>query len=176
MKSNTAVAVPQQERGSPSARGPDSKSRDEAALLEKIDALLKKDQAAAALELIRRSKLHTPWIENATGVCQMRLGAAQVAVDVLRRIVVSNAIYLRDDVPVIFKINFATALCLVENYSGCLSALAEIRQEQHPAVVRMRACILAWKRQMSLWQRICWACGGPARVPLRLDFPPGELF
>lgn len=171
----TATVAAHEERGSPAARGADSRPREEAALLEKVDALLRQNQPSAALELIRRSKLQTPWVQNAIGVCQMRLGNAQLAVEVLRRLVVSKTIYLRDDVPDLFKINFATALCLAENYSGGLTALAEINQEEHPAVVRLRACVLAWKRQMSPWQRIRWACGGPARVPLRIDFPPGDV-
>jgi len=155
--------------------GGNLKSTEESILLDKVEGLLAKGQPEAALEAIRRSKLHTPSVENATAVCQMRLGNAAVAIEVLRRIVITHSVLLRNDVPVVFKVNFATALCLVGNYSGCLSVLQELAHENHPAAAKLRASFLAWKRQMSIWQRIGWFFGSQPSVPFRPEYPPGDV-
>jgi len=157
------------------AQGSPPVSPEVAALLDKIAMHLQKDQPTTALELIRKSKLRSPWIDNATAVCQMRQGNAEIAVQVLRKLVLSQGILLRQDVPPVFKINFATALCMADNVSGCLNALAEIDAEDHPAVERLRRAIAKWKRGLTLWQRIRWRAGSAVGGPVRLDFPPGEL-
>jgi len=145
-------------------------------LLGKAEQLLAEEQAGGALDLIARAKVNSPWATNALAVCQLRLGNEKVAVDLFRGLVLaSGGILLRRDVPVAFKTNYATALLSAQNINGCLSVLSEIKQEEHPAVARLRAAIRRWKEGLSFWQKINWYMGGQPAHPVVLDFPRGDL-
>src|SRR5690349_7769170 len=79
-------------------------------LLRSAEELLREGHPAAALELLGRSRVHSPWLTNAAAVCQLRLGSARAAVDALRGLVLAGELFLRQYVPTVFKVNFATAL------------------------------------------------------------------
>ena len=49
-------------------------------LLNRVDQLLQANAPDQALKLISNSKIKTPWLKNATAVCQLRLGNPQVAI------------------------------------------------------------------------------------------------
>jgi hypothetical protein len=147
-----------------------------AGLLGQVQALLEQDQPAAALEQIRRSGLNSPWLVNAAAVCRLRLGNPKVAVETFRGLVLgAGGLVLREDVPALYKINFATALLIDGNLSGGLRVLDEVREEGHPAVVEIRDAIRRWKAGMTFWQRLWRSLGGEPSRPLVLDFPPGRL-
>jgi hypothetical protein len=145
-------------------------------LLGQVEKLLEEGQPAAALERISRSKLRSPWLTNAAGVCQVRLGNTKVAVDTFRGLVLAaGGLILRDDVPAVFKLNFATALLADGNLSGGLRILDEVRDEGHPAVREIREAIRRWKESMTLAQMLWWSIGGQPPRPLVLDFALGRL-
>src|SRR5262249_577514 len=75
----------------------------------------------------------------------------------------------------VFKTNYATALLLSGNIAGGLRALDEVRDEQCPAVGRLREAVRRWERNLTFWQRVNWWLGGEPDRPLTLDFPPGDL-
>jgi hypothetical protein len=105
----------------------------------------------------------------------LRLGDAQGAVGVLRSLVLGMGVALKPDAPAVFKTNFATALLLENNVSGCLSALAEVHDAQDPAVIRLRAAIQRWKKNLSFREKVQWYLGGQPARKVDLDFPPGDL-
>jgi hypothetical protein len=145
-------------------------------LLPRVQKLLHEDRPAKALELIARAKTTSPWAKNAVGVCQLRLGNAKAALDVLRGLVLgAGGIEVRGDVPAVFKTNFAAALLLSGNLSGCVSVLEEVGRDAHPAVGRLQAAIKRWKRSLTFWQKANWYLGGQPEIPVALDFPPGDL-
>ena len=73
------------------------------------------------------------------GACPNR--ATSLAVDAFRGIALAaGGIHVRSDVPAVFKTNLAVALLMTGNMEGCLSALAEVREE-HPAVRKLKAGI-----------------------------------
>jgi hypothetical protein len=145
-------------------------------LLGQVAKFLEAGQPAAALERIRRSKLSSPWLTNAAGVCQLRLGNAELAVDTFRSLVLAaGGLVLRDDVPAEFKINFATALLADGNLTGGLRVLDEARDEGHPAAREIRDAIRRWKEGMTFWQKLRWSVGGQPPRPLVLDFALGRL-
>src|SRR5262249_53079021 len=116
-------------------------------LLSRVDKLLREGQPERALEIISRSKINSPWVMNAAAVCQLRLGNAKVAVDALRGLVLaSGGLILRKDIPAAFKTNYATALLAMDNPGGCLDVLAELGDEDHPGVHRLRAAVQRWKQ------------------------------
>jgi hypothetical protein len=75
----------------------------------------------------------------------------------------------------VFLTNFATALLMDHNVSGCVSALGAARDEPNPSVQRLRDAIRKWKAGLSLWQKICWYWGDTPGSPIELGFPPGEI-
>jgi hypothetical protein len=144
-------------------------------LLEKVGNLLQDNQPDKALKLIARAKTNSPYAKNALAVCQLRLGNAKVAVDVYRSLVLApGGIHMREDVPTVFKTNFAVALLKNGSMNGCLSTLAGIKEEDS-AVAKLKAAIQRWKESLSLWEKINWYMGGQPDRQVVLDFPAGDL-
>ena len=146
-------------------------------VLAEIQKLFDTGRSKDAAELIRRFGTRSPAVGNAYGVALMRSGAADKAVEVYRNLVLSESgVCLRSDVPTLFKTNFATALLLATNVSGCLSVLREINDVQNPEVIRLREAIAQWKRTLSWWQRLWLKIAGEAPgKTVHLGFSPGRL-
>lgn len=146
-----------------------------ASVLAKVKKLLDEQCPEKAMDVITRSRLSSPWISNATGVCAMRLGNAKSAAGVFQGLVGHHGVMLKPDAPLMFKTNFATALLASNNMAGCLSVLHEIGQEDDPTVKRLRTAIEQWKQSLTFWQKLKWYAGDIPKKPIALDFPPGEL-
>ena len=147
-----------------------------AALLQKVEQVLQAEGPEKAFELLARSKDNSPWVTNARGVCLLRLGEAARAVDLFRGLVLgAGGLCLRQDVPTVFKTNFATALLLTGNLAGFLSALGDTHDKEHPAVQRLGAALGRWRAGLSFWEKVRWYLGGEVGRPVTLDFPPGDL-
>jgi hypothetical protein len=118
----------------------------------------------------------SPWLTNAEGVCEIRRGNVDRAVQVLRNLVMDgNGILMRLDLPVQFRANFAAAMLASGNVAGCLQALSEIKEQTHPAVQSVRRVLTQWKESLSLWQRISFHLGGEPSQPLPADAQLGYL-
>ncbi|HUU99297.1 MAG TPA: hypothetical protein VM487_26490 [Phycisphaerae bacterium] len=147
-------------------------------VLALVQKLLDAGKPKEAVELIRRFGTGSPEVSNAYGVSLMRAGEIAKAIEVYRNLVISESgVCLKINAPTLFKTNFATALLLAKNVSGCLSVLQEINDEQNAAVMRLRAAITRWRQSLTWWQRLWFELSGEApdqAVPL--DFQPGELF
>ncbi|MEN6458524.1 MAG: hypothetical protein ABFC63_06295 [Thermoguttaceae bacterium] len=144
-------------------------------LLVKVKQLLEEQAPEKAIDAISRSKLSSPWLTNAIGVCAMRLGNITQAAGLFQSLVGHSGVMLRRDTPVVFRTNYATALLASNNLAGCLSVLHEIGHEDDPTIVRLRAAIREWKRSLSWWQRLRWYSGDSPKKPVTLDFSLGEL-
>jgi hypothetical protein len=145
------------------------------ALLDQVEKLLQDGLPKKALGLLARNKDQTPWLTNATGVCLLRLGEADRAVELFRNLVLSGSLFLRPDVPTAWKVNFATALLMANNLYGCIRVLGEIREEHHPGVQRLRAALQEWHGKLSVWEKVQWFLGGQPARRVNVDFLPGEL-
>jgi hypothetical protein len=152
-----------------------STSPEVADLFRKVDELLREGQADKALDVLARAGVKSPWVTNALGVCQLRLGSVKVAVDLFRGLVLGAGLLLRKDVPAVFKTNYATALLLSGNVDGCLVALGEVGDEQSPTVQRLREAVRRWQQRLTIWQKLNWWMGGQPDCPVTLDFLPGDL-
>jgi hypothetical protein len=150
-------------------------SPESGAVLNQVETLLRAGQPRQALDLLARGKDHSPWSANATGVCLLRLGRADRAVELYRTLVLSEGLFLRPDVPTAWKVNFATALLMADNLPGCVRVLAEMQEEHHPGVQRLRAALDRWHKGLAAWEKVRWFLGGQPARPVELDFPPGEL-
>lgn len=168
----------------PTTKGRGNDSKEELAVsparalpvvLKQVDNLLKAGKPEKALHLLRGCGVSSPWLSNATGVCQLRLGNAKPAMDIYRRLVLeAGGTHLRADVPAVFRINFAQALLSSGHIEGCLTALDEVATD-HPAVARIRAAIDRWKDSLTFWERLQWKLGGEPARPVVLEYPPGDL-
>lgn len=117
-------------------------------------------------------------MRNALGVCLIRAGHVDKAVDVFRSFVLMPGTVLeRSDVSNAAKRNFATALLMKGIPSGALSVLAEIRDPDHPMALRLEAAIKHWEKSLSWFRRLDWKLNGvePANCRVILDFEPGEF-
>ena len=145
-------------------------------LLDRVGSLLHAGQPRQAFDLLAEARSGSPWAATATAVCLLRLGQAGRAVELLRgRVLGAGGVCLRDDVPVVFKINFATALLAAGNLAGGQRVLDEIREEPNPAVQKLRAALRRWRDGLSFWQKLRWSLGGEPSSPLVLDEALGEL-
>lgn len=141
--------------------------------LARVDQLLRDDRPQEALGLVRGAD--SPWLRNARGVCLLRLGRVNQAIDTLRELVFdSTGLAVRPDAEPVFLANYATALLLDGNTDGFWGILGLIRDRTHPAVARLDDAIRRWEGGMTFWQRVGSAVGvgGPR---LTLDFPPGDV-
>ena len=102
-------------------------------LLAKVATSLDAGHPQKALELLQRSKVRSPWVTNAMAVCLLRLGDTTRAIEMFKGLAVTSGVCFRTDVPAVFLTNFATALLIAHNVSGCVSALGAVRDDQKPA-------------------------------------------
>ncbi|MBN2577478.1 MAG: hypothetical protein JXB10_00615 [Pirellulales bacterium] len=145
--------------------------------LIKVRTFLAEGRYKDAVEMISHSKHKSLWHTNANGVCLLRMNRAHDAVSLFRGLLFSaNGIMLREDMPIVFKTNFATALLASGNFEGCLSILQEINDESNARVQQLRGAIQRFRASLSLLKRWQWRMGFyfPSG-PIAMDFPLGEL-
>lgn len=107
-----------------------------------------------AMDVIRKAKTHSPWVVNAHGVCYLRQGNAEKAVEVFRGLVIgAGGLQLRADAPTTFKANLAAALPTACNVPGCQTILSEIRNDGHSAVQNVRREVARWREGLSFGKR-----------------------
>jgi len=147
-------------------------------VLALVQKLLEKDNPNQAIELIRGFGQESPELLNAYGVALMRAGAPSKAIEVYRRLVLyGDSVCTMPNVPTLFKTNFATALLLTGNVTGCLTMLREAGDEQDMGVKQLRAAIATWMRSLSWWQRLLFKVFERLPgIPVTLGFAPGGLF
>jgi hypothetical protein len=147
-----------------------------AGLLSRVEELLRIGKPTEALELLRRSNGGSPWVTNAVGVCQLRIGDAPAAVSALRGLAVSaDGLSPRRDGPVIFRTNYALGLIGAGKLGHALRVLAEIGDETNPAVQKVRSIVRTWWGELSFWQKALWYLDGGDERPLPLGSAPGDL-
>jgi hypothetical protein len=141
--------------------------------LSQARQLLQVEGPAEALEFLSQVKGQSPWLTNAVGVCLLRAGQTQRALELFRGLALGGGFSLRDDVPVRFKTNYATAQLLCGMHAACAITLSQTRAESDPSVRRLREGIRRWQKGLSFWQR-CRLLFGADVGPVTLD-QPGEL-
>ncbi len=145
-------------------------------LLRKAQGLLADGKAKEAFDLLNAQESGDPRLKNARGVCLLRLGLAEPAIRVFRGLcLTASGIVVRNDVPLIYKTNFAAALLLDNRVSGCLEVLNEVHNESHPSVQQLRGLIANWQSQLTLWQRVMWKLGNEPKRPVSIDVQLGDL-
>lgn len=152
-------------------------SAESSAAVNKAARLAESGEVDKAFKLLAVLNNPTDEVYNARGVCLMRLGKTDEAVRVFRSFVLqSGCVWVKSNLPVIYRTNYAASLLLAGLTGGAVSTLNEINQEDHPSVVRLRGAIREWEKYLSWWQWLNWKTGVVPEEPVVLTFPPGDFF
>ena len=146
--------------------------------LQRISELVSQGNFERAFHLLN-AKGEDLESQHAKAVCLMRLGRYTEAIAVLRKLVLNpGCIWMRPEIPLLYKTNFATALLLGGHPAGCTAVLSEIDNDNHSSVIRLREIIKRWEKTLSFWQRLNWrwCVIEPVNRPVTIDFVPGEFF
>ncbi len=146
-------------------------------LLERAIALVDKADYRTAAELLCVCG-DDPFIRNLLGVCWMRCGKSEQAVQLYRKLVlVPGSVQERHDIPDAYKRNFATALLLQGIPSGAMEILSAMRDSESLVSVRIRSAIIRWERTLSLFRWLDWKLNRiePPGCHVPVEFEPGEL-
>ncbi len=139
-------------------------------LLIRAREMLDQGQAQAALDVLDSCGQSSRIIQNAKGVCMMRLGRYELAVKVFRDLAFpGGSLTIPDETPTVFRSNYATSLMLMDNVVTGMQILGQIPDRQHPAVVQLKGAVRAWKRSLSWLARIGLAVGITPQKPFSMD-------
>jgi hypothetical protein len=144
--------------------------------LARVQSFLSEGRSDKAIEFLSRLGMGNPDLSNAYGVCLMRAGALDKAVEVYQNLCLNGSVCVKLNASTLHLANYATALLLKGNLSGCWAVLRQARDPSHPAVRRVQDAIQHWRRSLSWIQRLRMTLTDhPPGKPVDLGFEPGEL-
>lgn len=144
-------------------------------VIERVRELLNQNRPDDALKFIEHLGQKTPVMENARGVCLMRLGKIDEAVSVLRDIAFQGYICIPTDTPVLYQINFATAMLLSNHNDGALDILNKLDEKVHPEVSKLKEAIRRWVKSLNFIEKCAYYIGLYPNKRVTIYFPPGEI-
>ena len=148
-------------------------------LFNSVRDMLDRGQFQAALDFLESCGQSSRMVQNAKGVCMMRLGRHEPAVKTFRDLVFPNGSFaISDDTPTVFRSNYATSLMLGGHVATGLEILGHIPDRQHPAVVQLKDAVRNWKRSLSWFARIGLLIGIAPHRPFVMDSAsaPGAIW
>ena len=137
--------------------------------------LLNNGRTQDALKYVEHLGQKTPVIENARGVCLMRLGKIEEAISVLREVAFQGYICIPSDTPVSYQINFATAMLLANHKEGAFSILNKLDETVYPETALLKGSIRRWFKSLNFIGKCCYHIGLYPNKPVTIDFPPGSF-
>ncbi|HOF18845.1 MAG TPA: hypothetical protein PK082_08035 [Phycisphaerae bacterium] len=144
-------------------------------VLERVRERLELGFADDALDLITRTGKSGSDLDNARGVCLLRLGRPEQAARVFRELVFpKGSMWVPPETPVVYQANYVTAMLLTHNLEAAMTILGQIH-DSHPAVERVRAGVRKWKRSLGLLRRAAMLVGVHPGKPVTLEAPLGDL-
>jgi len=144
-------------------------------VLINIRELLNTDQAEKALQLIHRTGSQLPEMKNAQGVCLLRLGRIEGAIDVLRELVFQKQLCIPENTPPLYQANYATALLLKHYNQMAIEIIKSLPNSDHPYIGQLVQAIHQWQQSLPLhqWFRCLVKLYPP--TPVTLKFQPGQV-
>ncbi|HPD47705.1 MAG TPA: hypothetical protein P5279_13735 [Anaerohalosphaeraceae bacterium] len=143
--------------------------------LERIRQLFDEDRLEEALQYIEKAGSPSPELRSALGVCLMRLGRTDRAVVVLRELVFGKLMCIPSDTPPLFQANYATSLLLKGHNQAAIDLVKTLNASDHPYIARLQQAIAQWRKSLPVHRRIACLMSLYPKVPVKLDFPPGEV-
>jgi len=144
--------------------------------LQRIRALLEQDRPGEALNFIIRSGDDTPEMENARGVCLLRLGRLDEAISVLGDITFQGLPGIPPHTPTLFQVNFAVAMLRANrDKGGALLISDRLTGSEHPEAAKLKAAVRQWKESLGPLGRLRCRLGLYPAKPVPLDEHAGAV-
>jgi hypothetical protein len=118
------------------------------------------------------------WSMDSLGVCYLRTGEVAEALRIYRSLVLKpGCTWERNDVPLRYRRNFATALLMSGIPSGCREVLRALPDQSDLRTRQLFAAIERWERSLSFFKRWDFRLNGiePNGCVVPIDFEPGEF-
>ena len=126
--------------------------------LSAVKQLLDQNKPDQAGKLLAGSR--SPAETNALGVCLLRLGKHQEAIQLFRGLVLpGGGVVTSRDVPVAYRLNFASALLADGNYDGFISFLNDVPPADHSEAKRLHEIHDRWLQSISMGRKLLWRLG-----------------
>ncbi len=144
--------------------------------LQHIRELLDHDRPNEALNFITRSGSDSPEMENARGVCLLRLGRVDEAIAVLRDVTYQDLPVVPHDAPALFQVNFAIAMLRANHDKGAALMISDrLKGSEHPEAARLKAAVRQWKESLGPLGRFRCRLGLYPAKPVPLDEHAGAV-
>lgn len=140
-----------------------------------IRQLLDQNHPQDALNLINHVGHDSAPMKNAQGVCLLRLGRIEEAINVFREITFRGYVCVPSDTPVVYQTNFAMAMLLANHKEGVIDIVSRLDEKQYPAVGRIRSALRKWEKSLGFFQRLLYKAGIYPDKAIPIDFAPGDL-
>jgi tetratricopeptide (TPR) repeat protein len=117
-------------------------------------------------------------VRNALGVCLMRLGRHDEALQVLRTFVLSaDGVSERGGLIDAYKRNYALALLLTGEIAGAIEVLNATGDLKNKSAAQMCTAVKEWERQLGWFRWLDWKMNkiAPRDSAVKIDFELGEF-
>ncbi len=140
-----------------------------------IQKLLASNEIEKALHYIDRKGSPTPELRNALGVCLMRLGESEKAVNILRELVFQKYLSIPRETPPLFQANYATALLMKCYNQMAIEIIETLSPSDHPYIALLHDAVAQWRNTLPLHRRFLSKLGLHPNTRIVLNFPPGQI-
>ena len=142
---------------------------------EHIRQLLDQNLPQDALNLINHVGHDSAPMKNTRAVCLLRVGKIEEAITVLREITFRGYMCIPSDTPVLYQINFATAMLMANHKEGVMDIVSHLDEKQYPAAAKLRSAVRRWEKTLGFFPWLLYKAGMYPSKPIPIDFPPGDL-
>ncbi len=144
--------------------------------LQHIRELLDHDRPNDALDFIIHSGSDSPEMENARGVCLLRLGRFDEAIEVLQEVTFQGLPGIPPHTPALFQVNFAVAMLRANrDKGGALMISDRLKGNEHPEAAKLKAAVRQWKESLGPLGRLRCRLGLYPAKPVPLDEHAGAV-
>lgn len=140
-----------------------------------IQKLLASNEIEKAFHYIDRKGDRTPELRNALGVCLMRLGETEKAVNILRELVFQKYLSIPRGTPPLFQANYATALLMKRYNQMGIEIIKTLSPSGHPYIAQLHDAVAQWRKDLPLYRKFLSKLGLYPNTRIVLNFPPGQI-
>ncbi len=144
--------------------------------LQRVRELLENDRPDEALNFIIHSGNDSSQMENARGVCLLRLGRLDEAISVLQDVTYQGLPVIPYDAPALFRTNFAVAMLRANRDKGAALEISDrLKGNEHPEAAKLKAAVHQWKKSLGPLGRLRCRVGLCPAKPVPLDEHAGAV-
>ena len=144
-------------------------------IYDRIKLLLNEGRPSDALKLIDHPGQTSASMKNAQAVCLLRLGKIQEAISLLRDITFQGFVCIPSDTPIVYQINFITAMMMSNNKDSVFDIIERLDGKKHPGAAKIKDAIAKWEKSLSIFQKFLYKMDIYPKKAIPIDFQPGEL-